>query len=218
MRVLITSFSPKKQRLVDEFKKWGAEVVFEGQADLIVKTRDAEIQHPLLWDKAQFSQFCFRHGFDKPKGFILEDKLIAKPRNGAGSRGIVVLDRSYILQEFIDWPEYSIDYFADYNGVPLSCIPRERLDIVDGESQDFKLFYDPLLIQEAMRMGQELDIKGPATMQCFYDGNKIKWIEVNPRYGGGTHFTWPIFSGPKWQVENFMRESNVSTTAQRDQM
>lgn len=226
MRVLIKSAGNKKH-LIQEFQKY-ADVVVEDKdlnakcflwadascsrelPDLIVKTRDEDIKHPICWDKAEFNRFCRRHGFDTPETWLADkdQKFFVKPRNGSGSNGVFIIDRSQLVQEFIDWPEYTIDYFADYEGNTLSCIPRKRLQVVGGESQACEIVDDPYLISEATRMGQELGIKGPAAMQVFYNGKKIKWIEVNPRFGGGSHFTWPLFSGPKWMCEEFKMRAN----------
>jgi carbamoyl-phosphate synthase large subunit len=215
VKVLIKE-AGNKVNLVKEFQKWGAFVIADDDnmyspacmvANDVVTGRignTADIvlnwpKHPLCSDKAEFYRFCRRHEFPVPA--TGQFKAIVKPRFGKGSRGTFVIDRSYIVQEFVDWPEYSIDYFADYEGNPLSIIPRKRLNVVDGESKAASIDFDPFLIEQAFRMGTELDIRGPACMQLFYNGTDILWIEVNPRYGGGTHFTWHIFSGPKWQID-----------------
>lgn len=224
-----------KVRLVKEFQKWGAFVLAQDlneeapaikaadgiwlgeKVDFVLETRDADIKHPICWDKYEFYKFCRRHGFRTP--ITAQFEAIVKHRNGSGSREQFRIGREHIIQEIVQGQEYSIDYFADFNGLTLSVIPRKRLNVVDGESQDCEISYDPFLINEATRMGQELGIKGPAVMQCFYDNNLIKWIECNARFGGGSHFTWHIFSGPKWIVDNFtMRESNVQTTSRSTEM
>lgn len=221
-----------KHHLIKEFQKYStvfvedidpkakcfllADALHNEVVDLVIETRDADIKHPLLYDKVQFAQFCKRHGFDKPAGWVPDSRMIAKPRNGSGSRGQFILDRSYLIQEYVDWPEYTIDYFADREGNVISVIPRKRLEVHDGEAHKAEIDFNPILIEQGTRMGQELNIKGPATMQLFFNGKDVKWIEVNPRYGGGSHLTWPIFSGPRYQVEELkMRDSNVSQTIKR---
>lgn len=188
----------------------------DNELDLIIPTRDAELKMfcstpkalvsskytlDMCQDKSEFARFCRRHGFKIPVTGVYE--MICKPRSGSGSRGIIYIDRSYVCQEVIKGQqEYTIDYFADFEGNPISVIPRKRLNIVDGESQACELVTMPHLVAEATRMGKELKIIGPATMQCFYDGT-VTWIEVNARFGGGSHFTWPLFNSPKWLVENY---------------
>jgi carbamoyl-phosphate synthase large subunit len=184
--------------------------------DIIIPVRDAELNKwsnskrsvvsgeytlSMTLDKAEFHRFCRRHGFNTPATAQFE--ALVKPRRGSGSRGHFVIDRSYIIQEIIKGvQEYTVDYFSDWEERPLSCIPRKRLNVIDGESQGAEIVKDPELILEATRMATELKIVGPATMQCFYDGKRITWVEVNPRFGGGSHFTWNLFNGPKWIVDN----------------
>lgn len=230
INVLIKSANNKKH-LIQEFQKYAnvfvedknpnakcflyADVHNHEQIDLEIKTRDGDIQHRICSDKAEFERFCRRHGFSIPETWMCDtdQKFIVKKRNGSGSRNQFVIDRSVLVQEFVNWPEYSIDYFADNKGHPISIIPRKRLDVWDGESHRAEVCFDSRLVSEGLRMGQDLDIHGPATMQLFFNGKQIKWIEVNPRYGGGSHLTWHIFSGPKFQVEEVqkMRDLNVST-------
>ena len=38
------------------------------------------------------------------------------------------------IQAFVDAPEFTIDVFLDLDGRPISCVPRERVAVVDGES------------------------------------------------------------------------------------
>lgn len=188
--------------------------------DLVIPTRDAELlkaanlqrQHIVVsspytiretWDKAEFYRFCRRHDFDTP--VTSQFNAIVKPRNGSGSRGQMRIDRSMIVQEIIPWQEYTVDYFSDPKGNTLSVIPRKRLSIVDGESTDFELSCNEQLIQEATRLGTELKIIGPATLQCFFDReHRPKWFDVNCRFGGGSHFTWSLFDSPKWIVDHWL--------------
>lgn len=222
MKVFITQ--PKgKENLIEEFKKTGVEIVsiLDKKVTLIVPLVDEELwffSHAKDWfkeqgitiaisnefvvstcrDKAEFYRFCKRHGFNTP--LTMQDEIIAKPRFGKGSRGQFKIDRSYIVQEIVDWPEYSIDYYKDDN--ILSIIPRLRLDVINGESKSCKIVEDKKLIDEAARLGKELDLKYHNVMQCFYNGSDIKWIEVNPRYGGGSWMTFKKFNSPQHLINS----------------
>lgn len=224
MKVLITQ--PKgKERLVKAFELVGANLVstfeaFSESIGLIIPTVDEELwflSRAKNWfkdkgilvavadeftistcrDKAEFYKFCKRHDFDTP--LTAQVEAIIKPRFGKGSRGQIKIDRSYICQEVMDWPEYSIDYFKHENS--LSIIPRLRLNVVNGESQDCKIVMDDRLISEAVRLGHELGLEYHNVMQLFYNGQEIKWLEVNPRYGGGSWMTFDKFNSPKYLVD-----------------
>lgn len=214
MKVLITS--PRgKQHLIEEFYKQGCDVVKQLDRDvkLIVPTVDEELwffSYNRDWfkshgitvacspefavgtcrDKAEFSRFCKRHGYDTPHTGQFE--AIIKPRFGKGSKGQIKVDRSYIFQEIVTWPEYSIDYYKDDS--IESVIPRIRLDVVNGESTRAVIVEDERLINEAINVARTLGLEYHNVMQCFYDGHNIKWLEVNPRYGGGSWMTFDKFN------------------------
>jgi carbamoyl-phosphate synthase large subunit len=220
MKVLITSQN-NKQALVKEFSKY-AEVVdhLTQDVELIVPTVDEELPFfarakeffnskgiyvmvpsdytiDMCRDKAEFYRFCKRHGFKTP--VTMQESLIAKPRFGKGSKGIIRIDRSYIVQQVVDFPEISIDYFADFEGHYVSIVPRYRMHVVNGESKDFMLVknFDST---ETKRLGKELGLVGHNVIQGFYDGKDVCFTEVNCRFGGGSHFSWRLFSGPKWLI------------------
>lgn len=222
-KVLITS--PRgKENLVKAFKEAGAEVVTSMSEDvrLIIPTVDEELwlmANTRDWfkekgitvacsseftintcrNKNEFHKFCRIHGFNIP--LTLKVPVIAKPVFGKGSRGFINLDKSYVVQEKVEWPEYSIDYYRDEN--IESIIPRKRLCIVNGESKDCEINMSKYLVQEASRLGKELGLEYHNVMQCFFneETKEIKWIEVNLRYGGGSWMTFERFNSPKYLLE-----------------
>src|SRR3989338_6337739 len=121
---------------------------------------------------------------------------IVKPRMGKGALGVlkiedmtqlrgVDLDKN-IIQEKIEGVEYTIDYLADFDGRPVCAVPRIRLRIYQGESKAGVTKYDKKMIDLCKKLGKGLKLIGHNTIQCFKlpDG-KIKFLEVNPRFGGG---------------------------------
>lgn len=211
--------SPKgKEKLVQAFKEAGAELVkfYTTDVDLIIPTGDEELWFmsrsslPVMCpsdytvdmcrDKAEFYRFCKRHSFLTPN--TMQEAVIAKPRFGKGSRGLVKLDRSYIIQEdMYPLPEVSIDYFADWQGNPLSVIPRYRKNVVNGESTEAEFITD-MDLTEVTRLGKELGLVGHNVIQGFYTKTQFYFTEVNCRFGGGSHLTFNRFNSPKWLLEN----------------
>lgn len=94
-------------------------------------------------------------------------------------------DRSVIIQEYCDWPEYTIDLFADFNGNALSVVPRSRTVIKGGESWVGTIELNDTIVKESIKLSKNLGLLGHNTLQCFFDGKNVRWIEVNARYGGG---------------------------------
>ena len=156
-------------------------------------------------DKIKFAAFCKRNGFAVPQTYSQKDFLHGKVRfpvfvrgrYGMGSRGAVIAnDRKELLfylrkipqpivQEYIRMKEYTIDLFADFDGRVISVIPRERITTVAGESFVGKTVWLKPLINGAIRIADKLKLIGHNTIQCFFDGRKQLFIEVNARYGGG---------------------------------
>ncbi len=222
VKVLITQ-NRGKENLVEAFRQAGAEILSTRHAyvkpDLIIPTVDEELPTmaylkgslpvvcsseyavEMTRDKAEFNRFCKRHGFLTPQ--TMQETVIAKPRFGKASKGIIHLDRSYIIQEDMsELPEVSIDYFADELGNPLSIIPRFRRQVENGESKSAEFITD-MDLTEVTRMGKELGIVGHAVIQGFYTRTQFYFIEVNCRYGGGSWLTFEKFNSPEWLINHY---------------
>lgn len=92
----------------------------------------------------------------------------------------------YIVQPFIQGREYTIDIFCDWDGRPISIVPRERLQVRAGEVLKTQINLDENMIEEAKRLCQSFKPCGPITVQLIRDEAGVDWfIEINPRYGGG---------------------------------
>jgi carbamoyl-phosphate synthase large subunit len=161
-------------------------------------------------DKQAFLHFCQQQGFAVPATYappFAGDTLPAfpvfvKPRYGkSGQHTRLVHTESELqhmlermpdalIQEYIQTPEYTIDLFADFQGRTLSVVPRERTHVFGGESFVSRTVNNPALIAEALRLANALHLIGHNTMQCFFDGEKAVWIEVNPRFGGAAHLSF----------------------------
>lgn len=157
-------------------------------------------------DKRLFIKFCQESGFAIPKSYEgiglpvdIEFPLFVKPWHGKGGRQAIRIDSKEelemvlkqmpdaIVQEFVKAPEYTIDLFADFSGRVISVVPRERIRIFGGESFVTRTAKDPGLIEQAIQLATKLQLIGHNTIQCFYDNNIVKFIEVNPRFGGAAH-------------------------------
>jgi len=154
------------------------------------------------YDKLAFVAFCRERRFGIPRTYDPEEwrssdfPLFVKPRFGKGGRGTrrvaceeelrLVIDNpeQWIIQEYVGWPEYTVDLLADFQSRVLSAVPRLRQLIVAGESYVSRTVHEPNLIAETSRLATELHLVGHNTIQCFWDGKQVKFVEVNPRFGG----------------------------------
>lgn len=128
--------------------------------------------------------------------------LIAKPRYGKGSKGIIKIEnsidlkytlskqRELIFQEYLPGTEYTIDVLSDLDGNPLIAVPRIRVETKAGISTVGKIVMDEKISETCKSIAKYLKIKGPCCIQMkeSNDGT-LKLVEVNPRLGGGTIFT-----------------------------
>lgn len=92
----------------------------------------------------------------------------------------------YIVQPFVSGHEYTIDIFCDWDGNPVSIVPRERLQVRAGEVLKTRIDLDQTMIEESKALCSAFKPCGPMTVQLIRDDAGIDWyIEINPRFGGG---------------------------------
>ncbi len=157
----------------------------------------------LCQDKLAFVTFCREHGFGTPRTFESDQwrsadfPLFVKPRFGKGAKGARIVrneaelenavqnQAEWVIQGYVEEPEYTMDLLADFDSRVLSVVPRLRRLVVAGESYVSRTVNQPELIRESARLAKTLRLVGHNTIQCFWDGNQAKFVEVNPRFGGG---------------------------------
>ena len=92
----------------------------------------------------------------------------------------------YIVQPFVSGKEYTIDIFCDWDGNPISIVPRERIQVRAGEVLKTRIEMDPVMIEESKTLCKAFKPCGPMTVQLIRDDVGNDWfIEINPRFGGG---------------------------------
>jgi carbamoyl-phosphate synthase large subunit len=127
--------------------------------------------------------------------------LFIKPRVGRGAIGAFQVRtreelafflgyvNDPIIQEYLDGPEYTIDVLCDFNGRPLSIVPRERVVIRAGVIDRGRTVNDPKLIELARATCEALPFAGPVNIQCRLHRGEPVIFEINPRFSGGIPLT-----------------------------
>ncbi len=155
-------------------------------------------------DKNNTSQFFVDCGLHAPmlvnnwKEYKGAFPAFIKPKDGSSSINAFKVNNEeelelyarqiedYIIQAFVSGKEYTIDIFCDFNGEPISIVPRERLRVRAGEVLKTQICMDQTMIEEAKILCKAFKPCGPMTVQLIRDNVGIDWfIEMNPRFGGG---------------------------------
>ena len=164
-------------------------------------------------DKVKTQQFLEREGFQVPRMYSekeldtlsLNFPLFIKPRDGSSSINAFKVNnrdeldayRSLIanplVQDFINGDEYTVDAFLDFDGNVISVVPRLRIATRGGEILKGRIAKDQEIIADVKKMLSRLKPIGHITIQCMKTEGTIKFIEINPRFGGGAPMS--IFSG-----------------------
>ncbi|PII84465.1 biotin carboxylase [Leucobacter sp. OLJS4] len=149
-----------------------------------------------------------------------EFPVFAKPRQGAGSRGIrLVADRAaletlptdegLIVQDLLPGEEYSVDVIADANGGIVAAVPRTRARVDSGVAIAGRTMRDPELEETAAAVARAIGLVGVANVQLRRDrAGRAMLLEVNPRFPGALPLT--IAAGvdiPSLMVDLFLGET-----------
>ena len=176
---------------------------FEKQGTYVMVSNPEVIE--ICNDKYRFYQFLTRNDIPTPETYLpsqinfssVHYPLLVKSRYGSGSKSVLKVENEKelkffinyvpnpVIQEFVNGKEYTIDLFSYFNGKVLTVVPRERIETFCGESYKGKTVKDTKIIEYAKNLAEELGTNGHITIQCIKNDNGIKFIEVNPRFGGG---------------------------------
>lgn len=122
--------------------------------------------------------------------------VVVKPRRGAGSRGVVIVDSaaelavldrspSLIVQDFLPGEEYSVDVLADAAGHVIASVPRLRTRVDSGVSVGGRTVHDAEVEWFGRAVARATGITYVANVQCRRDRDgTAALLEVNPRMPG----------------------------------
>lgn len=130
-----------------------------------------------------------------------EFPAFAKPRQGAGSRGIRLVpdraalealptDEGLIVQDLLPGDEYSVDVIADASGNVVAAVPRTRARVDSGVAIAGRTVHDPELEETAAAVARAIGLTGVANVQLRRDrAGRAMLLEVNPRFPGALPLT-----------------------------
>lgn len=157
-----------------------------------------------MFDKVAAAELFERLGLPIPATYRDGDpclRLIAKPRFGSASKGIVEINslqklyelqsvsRRYLIQERIDnREELTVDcYVCVRTGRIAGISPRVRLEVSGGEVVRTLTVDCPEAVALVRRTLETTGLRGAVTVQLIrdLDNGRYMVMEINPRLGGG---------------------------------
>ena len=131
------------------------------------------------------------NGIPTPETSLKQDYPLVKPRNGRGGSGVSITDhpvdmKGMLSQELLNGDEYTIDVFINSEHKPVYIVPRLRMGIKDGKSTGGVVIENQLINEGVEKICKAIPLKGAVNIQCFVNGDSVKFTEINPRFGGGT--------------------------------
>jgi len=194
-------------------------------------------------DKRKTYRFLNKNGFDTPitmtVGTALAKKKLKwpcflKPWDGYASRGNAIVNGrkellfyskripNCIVQEYVEGTEHTCDVYVGFGMNVLCVVPRKRIEVRAGEVSKGQIVKNAHIISEAAKLVQALGAgPGVVTIQLFLTpDDKVKFIEVNPRFGGGVPLSIKAGANfPKWILQELTgRKPKIKFDSYKDKL
>ncbi len=98
-------------------------------------------------------------------------------------------ERSLIIQERLDGEEYGLDVVNDLTGRHVTTFVRHKLAMRAGETDRAVTVAHRGLEEVGRRLGEALGHIGNLDCDVFVCGERLRVLELNPRFGGGYPFS-----------------------------
>ena len=158
-------------------------------------------------DKGRSSRWLADHAFPVPHQYPLDDAadiaaehwpLFFKPLQGSSSvgaqpvAGSAELELSLarfgpgVLEELVVGDEHTMDCWVAADGRCISVVPRLRLATRAGEIAKGVTVHNAELETTVRSMLETMPgLRGPVTVQAMVTADGPRYLEINPRFGGG---------------------------------
>lgn len=183
-------------------------------------------------DKRKTQEFLASEGFDYPRlvdaemleSVEVEFPVFLKPWNGSASKGNARADdpkelefyssaiKNCIIQEFVKGDEYTCDAYVDFDMKVRCVVPRKRIEVRSGEVSKGRVCMNEKIIKQVKTLVEKLGAgPGVVTIQLFLtDRDEIKFIEINPRFGGGVPLSIKAGANfPEWLLTEILNDKPV---------
>ena len=124
---------------------------------------------------------------------------IIKPKIGRGSKNIIISknkallslylkNNKYLVEEFIQGKEYTVDCLFDNIGNLIFSLPRERIS-AQNVSIIGKIIKDSKIDKIVENISKKITFYGPINIQIIKAKKKYFLVEINPRLSGSIIFS-----------------------------
>lgn len=188
-------------RYVDELKRENINVVVSDSRVL-----------GIAYNKLMMNKFLEDNGFNVPKTYTdlesfnkafksseISFPVILKPIYGSGSAETYkiksieqlkgLFHEGLMIQQLIVGHEYGCDVLNNLEKEPVRCVVKRKLSMRAGETDKAITVKDKRIQNEAIRLGRCLGHIGNLDSDVLDDGDKLYFIDLNPRFGGGYPIT-----------------------------
>jgi len=156
-------------------------------------------------DKVETVRFLNEAGIQGPATFLSVEEfsasgigypVVVKPRFGFASldmhfvsnerelRGCFDPSR-HIIQQMLKGQEFSFDVLMDVQGKVISCVVKRKIKMRAGETDQAITVKNKALLELGVAIGEAMGYAGPLDVDLFVDGDDVRILELNPRFGGG---------------------------------
>lgn len=108
--------------------------------------------------------------------------------------------------------EYTIDLYYDRSGNLKCFVPRQRIEVRDGEVNKAVTRRTKFLFELSKKLAYVKGFRGCITFQVFVNNHsdRLYGIEINPRFGGGYPLSYLAGANfPKWIIAEYLKGEDL---------
>jgi carbamoyl-phosphate synthase large subunit len=187
-------------------------------------------------DKWATYKFLEKNNFSTPITFLFNDEfksgqlnfpVIVKPRRGAGSKGIQIintagelknleLSEELIVQEYLEegYEELTCGVYRSGGGRTIGTAIFKR-KLLNGSTQYAERFID-IKIEEQLFLLAELLQTRYLNVQAKFDGKNLFIFELNGRLSGTTAIVAKVFNAPALYIREEILKENVEPSTSNE--
>jgi len=172
--------------------------------------KSVDVDTPAIFERDRIDFPCFAKPYDGSRS--IGARVI---ESAEALTQIVLDDQKLIFMELVDRKaqEYTVDIYYNRKGELSGLVPRQRIEVRDGEISKGitrrNAVYDYLL----PRMQSLKGARGCLALQLFFDEHKMNFfaIEINPRFGGGFPLSFSAGANyPGWLIDEYILGKDIT--------